>query len=66
MRRAVTHFLEDNWNSGECVEIITGNSSKMKEIVKEVVEEYKLELMGPSFECRYIAYNSGRLMITME
>lgn len=36
-------FIEKYWNSGEVVEIITGNSDEMKRIVIEVLDEYKLE-----------------------
>jgi DNA-nicking Smr family endonuclease len=41
-RRAVIRFTEDNWNTGEEVQIITGHSARMKSIVVGVLDEYKL------------------------
>lgn len=38
----VIRFFELYWNSDQEVEIITGNSSVMRAIVKEVAEEYGL------------------------
>ncbi len=39
----IKRFLEDNWDCGQMVEIITGHSSLMKSIVTQVVYvEYKL------------------------
>ena len=35
--------IEKLWNSGADLKIITGHSSKMKDLVKEVLKEYKLE-----------------------
>jgi len=43
VRSEVIHFIEDNWAMGEEVEIITGHSIKMKSIVEEVLNEYKLD-----------------------
>jgi len=40
--RRVIRFVEDNWDSDREVEIITGNSNKMKDVVKKVLTEYKL------------------------
>ena len=42
-QRAVIRFVEFNWGCGEEVEIITGNSMAMKEIVVNVLKEYDLE-----------------------
>lgn len=42
-RRAVIRFIEEHWNKTVDLEIITGNSSRMREIVVEVLTEYKLE-----------------------
>lgn len=39
----VIRFIEKYWDSDEEVEIITGYSSKMKNIVIKILEEYKLE-----------------------
>jgi len=48
----VIRFIEDNWkNSGE-LEIITGHSNAMKDIVRKVLDEYKLEYKNGSFDGR--------------
>ena len=41
-RPKVIRFIEDNWNSGEEAEIITGNSSAMQGLVFNVLDEYGL------------------------
>jgi len=52
-RKMVVRFIEDNWNkNNEQLEIITGHSNKMKEIVREVLTEYKLECKEGSFDGR--------------
>jgi len=38
----VVRFVEKNWNSGVKGTIITGHSEKMKVLVIEVLDEYKL------------------------
>jgi hypothetical protein len=39
----VIRFIEDNWHrTGTEVEIITGNSPEMQDIVKSVLDEYSL------------------------
>ena len=43
-------FIEDNWNRDVQAEIITGNSPRMKEIVKEILDEYKLEHREGDFQ----------------
>jgi len=43
VRRLVIRFIEDNWDSGKTVEIITGHSQPMKVIVKEILDEYLLD-----------------------
>ena len=43
VRRKVINFIEDNWSSNTEIEIITGQSKKMLDIVLEVVLEYKLQ-----------------------
>lgn len=43
VRSEVIHFIEDNWAIGEEVEIMTGNSTQMKSIVEEILNEYKLD-----------------------
>ncbi len=40
--RKTINFLEENWASGEEVEIITGNSQIMKGLVINILDEYGL------------------------
>jgi len=42
VRRIVTRFIEANWASNKELDIITGYSSKMKGIIKELLDEYGL------------------------
>jgi len=42
-RWAVIRAIEEIWDSGQKLEIVTGNSERMKEIVREVLSEYDLE-----------------------
>jgi len=48
-KREVIRFIEDNWRSGDEIEIITGHSAVMKGIVINILDEYKL------------SYNVGRM-----
>lgn len=41
-RRAVIQFIEDHWNQSTELEIVTGNSLKMRGIAINVIEEYDL------------------------
>lgn len=43
VKRKVIHFIEDGWGSGEEVEIITGNSDRMREFVIGILNEYGLD-----------------------
>jgi hypothetical protein len=43
IEREVVHFIEDNWDSPEEIEIITGNSMNMKRTIKKILDEYKLK-----------------------
>jgi len=43
VRNKLISFIEENWGNDVEVHIITGNSPRMKEIVTEVLDEYKLE-----------------------
>ena len=43
VRNVLIRFIENLWYTKTDVEIITGHSQKMKSIVIEVLEEYKLE-----------------------
>jgi len=61
VRNKVIRFIESNWNCGEEIEIITGNSYKMKKLVTEVASEYDLTYRKPYFDV-----NGGRLRINME
>jgi len=38
----VIRFIEENWSSGNRGSIVTGHSEKMKTLVIEVLDEYKL------------------------
>ena len=58
VKSALIRFIEDAWDKEgpkEDAEIITGYSDKMKEIVKEVLDEYKLEYVeGDAINKGYI------------
>ena len=41
-RRALIRKIEQLWGSDKVLEIITGNSPRMKEVAKQVLMEYKL------------------------
>ena len=41
-RRAVISFVETNWNSNDEAQIITGHSTKMMDVVVNVLNEYRL------------------------
>jgi len=43
VRDIVIRFIEDHWWDGAELEIITGNSRAMKNLVIDVLREYKLE-----------------------
>ena len=61
VRRQVIHLIEDNWNSGKEIEIITGYSNKMRKLVVDVLNEYNLSYeVGQRFD-----YNKGYLVILM-
>lgn len=53
-RNAVILFIENNWThiNDQSMEIITGHSNKMKQIVKEVLDEYKIVYKEGSFDGR--------------
>lgn len=40
--RKVIRFVESHWNSDKEAKIITGHSRRMKVIVKDILNEYKL------------------------
>ena len=62
VQHKVIRFIEDNWNSGE-VEIITGYSEKMKSLVIEILNEYKLTY---SIGRRYDINNKGYIFAILE
>lgn len=43
VRDLVIRFIEAHWQSGHTVEIITGHSSTMKNLVESVLKEYELD-----------------------
>lgn len=49
VRPKLIRFIEDNWNKNVEAHIITGHSPRMKEIVKEVLDEYKMEYREGDF-----------------
>tara|TARA_R100000234_G_C4839572_1_gene110474 strand:+ start:52 stop:285 length:234 start_codon:yes stop_codon:yes gene_type:complete len=53
----VDEFISENLFQSQ-VEIVTGYSPRMKEIVREVLEEYKLEGKEP-------LHNSGTLIVNI-
>lgn len=61
-RRVIVRFLEENWGTGDEVEIITGHSVRMKDIVLNTLDEYKLTYtIGRMFE-----KNAPRIITWME
>ena len=40
--RDIIRFIEDNWDSDKVIEVITGNSPLMRNIVKEIADQYNL------------------------
>ena len=58
-RNILIRTIEELWDSGEDLVIVTGNSWMMKDIVKKVLEEYKLAWVDGD------PYNSGYLKITL-
>jgi hypothetical protein len=41
-RKATIRFIEENWNSDDEAQIVTGNSNYMQRVVIDVLNEYKL------------------------
>lgn len=62
VRRSVIRFVEDNWNSGEEGEIVTGNSLLMKAQVRDILLEYGLT----STEGRRFDVNTGCIITWFE
>ena len=63
VRRKIIRFIEDNWGSGEEVEIVTGNSDRMRGIVINILDEYGLNYqIGRVFDLN----NKGYIVTWME
>lgn len=41
-KREVIRFVEEHWNEEAELEIITGNSSRMRGVVMNILDEYKM------------------------
>jgi hypothetical protein len=51
VRSKVIRFIESHWGTATELEIVTGNSNRMRELVVEVLEEYHLEYqIGRKFD----------------
>lgn len=61
-RSKVIRFIEDNWRTNLELEIITGHSKKMKSIVIEVLNEYRLNYRVGDFA----GFNKGFISIPMD
>ena len=61
VRNKLIRFVEDNWDTGVEVKIITGNSHSMKDIVKKVLDEYKVEYR----EGDYSGVNMGFIKVEL-
>jgi hypothetical protein len=57
-RRLVIRFIEDHWSKSAELEIVTGNSIKMRGIVMNVLEEYGL----PYQISRMFDHNKGYIV----
>ena len=55
-KRLLEKALNRLWCSGEDLEIVTGNSAKMKEIVVDVLKEYKLTYKVGDFSGQNMGY----------
>lgn len=53
--------IEKNWGNNIEIEIITGYSEKMKEIVIKILNEYKLDYQIGDF----LGFNKGYIKITV-
>lgn len=62
VRHKVIRFIEDSWDIKEEIEIMTGHSKKMQEIVEEVLKEYKLDYKVGDF----LRFNKTFIKIIMD
>jgi len=61
--RKTIRFLETNWGSNREVEIITGNSGKMRRLVMDILDEYGLHYqVGRPYDLN----NKGYIITWME
>ncbi|TRZ81767.1 hypothetical protein D4R86_02185 [bacterium] len=49
VRAKLIRFIEEHWDKDIEAEIIIGNSTYMKDIVKEVLDEYKIKYKEGDF-----------------
>ena len=49
VKSKVIRKVEEHWGTGIEVEFVTGNSDRMKSLVKEVLDEYQLYYTDGSF-----------------
>ena len=59
--REVIRFIEENLYSEQDLEIVTGNSFKMQEIVVDILDEYMLEYRIGG----WLGFNKGFIKIYM-
>lgn len=57
--RQVEKLVNQFWGQEVEIEIVTGNSERMKEVVKEALREYDLEIQDGD----YLGVNTGYLKI---
>ncbi len=61
--RKTVRFIEANWGSNKELEIITGNSSKMRTLVTDILDEYGLHYqVGRPYDLN----NRGYIITWME
>ena len=61
-RRSTIRFIEDHWSEDAQLEIVTGNSYFMRELVTEILDEYKLTYqIGSRFD-----HNKGYIVTWTE
>lgn len=61
-KRSVIKFIEKYWSLPAELEIVTGNSTKMRSLVIGIIDEYKLTYqIGREFD-----YNKGYIVVWTE
>jgi hypothetical protein len=62
VRPKVIRFIEDNWDSGDTVRIVTGHSESMQKLACDIIDEYDLWWkIGDTF-----GFDSSYIQVTME